>query len=390
MSQKRKKVEILVEEQNTKNRDDEKRKREENDLKERKKRDKEDKELKENLDIINDCLEKNIKIPISSKIKTVWNIIEKGSPKRNLIGHYPSSEKVFELYFPQDFWSICETELNNTCNYCSKVGSNAKRYNSPLSIKEIMNLLAIHFTIETETNNLKFDKKTVFKKISNNKILLSWRKFQFLHANMYFENISPLTDKMNEIALKYISPPSILAFDECVYPHAIKSSTRKHLEKWGIECPYFHIPRKPHKDGFLMYLVNCLLEESTIPYTCFFAPCWTQDETDLDLIKKGLSFLEDKGDLKRIVYVMDAAFDSIDILDFFLKNTEKYKVCMSAGISKHGRIPGLLDKYLKWNNCISIHGENSIIYSSKLERDNNGKKIIHFALSTFHTHEDVK
>ena len=71
-----------------------------NDLKERKKRDKEDKELKENLDIINDCLEKNVKIPISSKIKTVWNIIEKGSPKRNLIGHYPSSEKVFELYFP--------------------------------------------------------------------------------------------------------------------------------------------------------------------------------------------------------------------------------------------------------------------------------------------------
>jgi len=230
----------------------------------------------------------------------------------------------------KDTWKYLASIVNNSFNATlgeGTVSDSSVRFYKATNTNELLRWYGAVMTLENIYGNST-------KSITNN---LSSIAFPTQRFHKIMTALAPKTTDFkiiyNRLRFAWKSnwvPGNYVAIDEAIYAYQPCKKTKK---KWEIKLrdpiPVVYIPRKPHKNGLLCYKMCTRSQKTGLPYQLDLEPFDQFPQiTARDALKRMVSRWSYT---HKPIYVADAAFGSIDTLEYINDKEAHAVLCTSIG-----------------------------------------------------------
>lgn len=304
------------------------------------------------------------------------------------MSRYPSMTEVFMGFFTSPIWDV----LVKATNTHLSDGTNCDYHDSrrkPTTKQELIKFYGIIIAMENSYGNDMKNQRTHFKDIKTayggvNK--LGCDHFEaLLHAFVpSLEQLGNICDLFHEAFINHLEKTSDALIDESVIGYQPSAAVKKHYEELGEPIPVVHIPRKPHPNGFLIYLIATFVrdpgqEQKHLPYILDLKPYLRQGEAGaIDALYHFLERWPEKFEKPHII--SDSAFCSLEVLEVI--HEWGGHATMACASDSSAWIWQILSYNLPPNHWHGLYQSDSrFLASCHALVDNNGKKQYQFILS---------
>ena len=222
-------------------------------------------------------------------------------------------------------WEELAVEMNANIARNKDNTSNIRKYaRKEVTAEEAIRFYGLLMMIESSygnnTANLRAHFSAVKSEFEEPEKIMGIDRFTILRGAFYGSSdfLKKVCDEFHLATTKHISQISVVVGDEAVAEYQPAAATKKKHEKMGDPIPVIYIPRKPHPNGFLFYLLATFVSdptglESTVPYVLDIIPHLSAgDVPPVETIKEFLKRWTGVG--AKPVVVLDAGFSSLQLI----------------------------------------------------------------------------
>ena len=173
-------------------------------------------------------------------------------------------------HLPMSLWDDLAAQMNVNINQYRDNTSNKRRYaRHAVTGEEVLRFYGLLMMLEStwgnDTGNLKAHFAKIKNQLGSDYKIMGLNRFTMLKSSFYGSSLflKKVSDVFRENTTKHISQVSVVVGDEAVLEYQPSPDSKKAHEHRGDPIPVVFIPRKPHPNGFLLYLLATYVEDPT-------------------------------------------------------------------------------------------------------------------------------